>query len=454
MVDRIGVARYRTWFGEVAQLRLHDRGLDVRVSNRFVGNWIASNYMDDLVASAREVLGEDDNVEVRIVQGSSADRPDASDLPRAATASAVTPARPRPVRRNATGRHPLRGRLEEFVVGPSNQLAYAAAEQVATRPGDAYKLLVVHGGCGLGKTHLLQGVCNALSARHPALEWRYISGEQFTNEYIYAVKSGHIDLFRARSRNVDVLVIDDIHFIANKRATQEEFLHTFNAIDSCGKAIVLSSDRHPRSMGLSSEPLADRLISGMVVEIDPPDFALRRQILARRAARMGQPLENDVLDYVAEHVGRNVRELEGALYKLVAMASLNGGAISLGLAREALRDHVVRTQHTPGVDDIVELVARRFGVTPEQIHGRGRDRTVALARAVALFLIRRHTALSYPEIGRAVGNKNHSTVLMATQRVERLVAGDATVVWKTRDGRHEALLRGLLEQLERELVCP
>ncbi len=452
MVDRIGAARYRTWFGDVAQLRLHDRGLDVRVSNRFVGNWIASNYMDDLVASARDVLGEGNNVEVRIVQSQSSDQAHRPAGTRTASASVAAAAGPRPARRPAGGQRSLRGRLEDFVVGPSNQLAYAAADQIATRPGEAYKLLVVHGGCGLGKTHLLQGVCNALSARHPTLEWRYISGEQFTNEYIYAVKSGHIDLFRARSRNVDVLVIDDIHFLANKRATQEEFLHTFNAIDSCGKAIVLSSDRHPRSMGLSSEPLADRLISGMVVEIEPPGFALRREILRRRAAKMSQTLPDNVLDYVAAHVARNVRELEGALYKLVALVSLNGGSISLGLAQEALRDHVVRTQRTPDVGGIVELVAARFGVTPEQIRGKGRDRTVALARAIALFMIRRHTPLSYPEIGRAVGNKNHSTVLMATQRVERLVSEDATVTWKTRDGRHEAVLRGLLEQLERELT--
>jgi chromosomal replication initiator protein len=452
IANRIGAARYRTWFGDAAELRLKSDGLDVMVANRFVGSWIASNYMEALVASTREVLGSGQKVDVRIVthagpRGDRAARPRAH----AAAGQPMIPSAAKPGRR---ARATLRGKLEAFVVGSSNQLAYNAALHVVRTPGQAFKLLVVHGGCGLGKTHLLQGLCNGITSTHAMLEWRYISGEQFTNEFISAVQSGRVDLFRARFRNVDVLVIDDIHFLANKKATQEEFLHTFDAIDASGRAVVLSSDRHPRGLSTLSEPLVNRLIAGMVVEIAPPDFEIRREILARRAAALNCTIPGDVLNLVAERIARNVRELEGALYKLVALASLTKDPITLDLARTVVDDHITRTRRTPDADDVVRVVGSRFGVSREQICSKSRDRTLSLARAATMFLVRKHTPLSFPEIGRALGNKNHSTVLMATQRVERLLQQDATVTWKTSSGTHTALLRGLLAGLEQELLPP
>jgi chromosomal replication initiator protein len=444
VADRIGPTRYRTWFGDAAEFRLNPDSLDVMVANSFVGNWIASNYMDALVASAQEVLGSDAQIDVRIVQTTSDGNPRRPPQPPA-------PAQ-MPTRRAQEARVQLRGKLDDFVVGPSNKLAYTAACHIVRDPGKAFKLLVVHGGCGLGKTHLLQGICNGLIHVHATLEWRYISGEQFTNEFIYAVKAGHIDRFRARFRNVDVLVIDDIHFLANKKATQAEFLHTFDAIDACGKAVVLSSDRHPRGIATLSEPLINRLIAGMVIEIDPPDFEIRREILCRRAAAMNCVIPDEVLDLVAERVARNVRELEGALYKLVALASLTRDPITAELARTTLDDHIVHTSQTPNADNIIRLAGNRFGVTREQIFSKNRDRTISLARAVAMYLVRKHTLMSFPEIGRTMGNKNHSTVLMATQRIERLLREDATVTWKGAGGQHEALLDGLLKGLEQELL--
>ena len=445
VANRIGPTRYRTWFGDTAEFRLNDDSLDVMVASSFVGNWIASNYMDDLVASAQEVLGAEGQIDVRIVQTTTASDERARRRPGPSVAAQI------PARRAREARVQLRGKLDDFVVGPSNKLAYAAAGHMARDPGKAFKLLVVHGGCGLGKTHLLQGICNGLIHLHPTLEWRYISGEQFTNEFIYAVKSGHIDRFRARFRNVDTLVIDDIHFLANKKATQAEFLHTFDAIDACGKAVVLSSDRHPRGIATLSEPLINRLIAGMVVQIDPPDFEVRREILCRRAVAMNCHIPEEVLDLVADRIARNVRELEGALYKLVALASLTKDPITLELARTTLDDHIVHTSQTPNADNIIRLAGNRFGVTREQIFSKNRDRSISLARAVAMYLVRKHTLMSFPEIGRAMGNKNHSTVLMATQRIEKLLREDATVTWKTAGGRHEALLAGLLEGLDQEL---
>lgn len=447
--NRIGANRYRTWFGDSTEICLQDRRVEIRVRNDFVGNWIANNYLDELVDAACEVFGDDPPPTVRIipVQPPSATEGRSEGLVRPRLAGSGSSSR-RVI--NLTPA-PLRYDLDTFVVGASNRIAYAAAQQIVRNPGGSYKLLVLHSACGLGKTHLLQGICGGLRRSHPTLEWRYVSGEDFTNEYIFAVKSGRIDAFRARFRRVDVLVIDDIHFLANKKATQEEFLHTFDAIDTAGKAVVLSSDRHPRAISSLSEPLIDRLIAGMVVHIEPPDLETRREIVRRRATTLRVTLSEDVLEFVAHNVTRNVREIEGTLHSLSALADLVAGPITVDMAQKILLESVVRTRPAPGVEDIERITAARFGVTREQIRSKSRDRTVTLARGVAMLLVRRHTPLSFPEIGRAMGKKNHSTVLMATQRTEKLLFDDAVVEWKSAAGRHEAPIRGVVEALEAEL---
>jgi len=451
IVSRIGPQRFQTWFGEGTRFELPDEDhLEIRVPNAFIGNWIKTNYREAIVASIHDVLGPQHPVDVRIVE-EARQVPAASDDPppgrQAARDDAV-----RVIRRR---RGPsLRGTLESFVVGPGNRLAHAAATQMVEAPGQAFRLLVVHGGCGLGKTHLLQGICNGLDVRHPRLQWRYVSGEEFTNEFIYALRTKRVEAFRARFRNVDVLVIDDIHFLADKKGTQEEFLHTFNAVDASGKAVVISSDRHPRSISTLSEPLADRLIAGMVVEIKPPDFATRCRILERRAADLERRLDRAVVEFVAHHITRNVRELEGALYKLSALARLNNSEITLELARLALGDIITRQAGLPRIAEVQSRVAERFCIRPERIATRSRDRTVALARAVTMYLLRRHTDLSYAQIVRALGQRNHTTAVMARRRIEMLLEHDAVVRWKSPIGSQQAKLRDIVADLERDLFPP
>ena len=445
--DRIGPSRYRTWFGDTTEFNVHEGGLDVVVPSAFAGQWIAKNYMDELVSATQAVVGTSAPSEVRIVQRSAQPA-----LPSSNGNGVRRPELSSARRGQAPGAN-LRGDLEGFVVGPSNRLAHAAAVSIVQTLGRAFKLLVLHGGCGLGKTHLLQGICNGLRRCHPTVEWKYVSGEEFTNEYIAAVRSGPIDAFRARYRRVDVLVVDDLHFLANKKATQDEFLHTYNAIDAAGKAVVVSSDRHPRSVATLSDPLMNRLIAGMVIQIDPPDAATRLEILRRRAAAIGLTAPDVVLEYIAERITRNVRELEGALYTLNALAQLSHERITLELARRALDEAVIRTRRTPEPAQIERVVAIRFDVSREQLQSRSRDRTVVLARGIAMLLARRHTSMSFPEIGRAMGRKNHSTVLMATQRVERMLRDDAAVTWKTSHGEHRAALRGLVESIEGEVLA-
>ncbi len=448
IAERIGANRFQTWFGDSTEFQLEDSRLCVLVGNDFIGNWIVNNHAEDMAQAAREVVGREVSVDVRVRSNSPA-VPAAGGNGQAQVVAKAPAGVPVP-----SGPPPLRGTLEGFVVGPSNRLAYAAALQVARAPGRDFKLLVIHGGCGLGKTHLLQGICNEVRTRHPGLGWRFISGEEFTNEYISAVKTGRHELFRSRFRKVDLLVIDDIHFLAHKRATQDEFLHTFDAIDAAGKAVVLSSDRHPRTIASLSEPLINRLISGMVVEVQQPDLATRTEILRRRVQAMSVTIPEEVLDLVARHVTRNVRELEGALYKLAALASLTTEPLTPDLAHFVLDDNFARNRRPLEAADLERIVADRLGVARTLLHSRSRDRTVSLARAVAMFLIRRHTSLSYPEIGRLMGGKNHSTVLMAVQRVERLLERDARVSWKNSGGMHEARLLDLIDSLEAEFINP
>jgi chromosomal replication initiator protein len=437
--DKIGATRFRTWF-DATEFRLTPTGVELVVANAFIASWIASNYMEEILAAARDVLRNLPDPHVGIVTQTAATAP--------AARSAATPPRKDHPRTSV-----LRHGMDSFVVGDANRVAHAAVTSVIHSPGQAFKLLVLHGACGLGKTHLLQGLCNGLRTGHPSLEWRYVSGEEFTNDFIFAVKSGRVDAFRARFRKLDVLVVDDIHFLANKKATQEEFLHTFNAIDAAGKCVVLSSDCHPRSIATLSERLTNRLIAGMVAQIDAPELETRRLILVRRAAVLGVSVPPDVIEFIASRVARNIRELEGALFTLTALAALSKLPISMDLARRALQESAIRTRRVPELTDIARTVAEYFEVPVEHLHSKSRDLTVTAARSMTFFLARRHTAMSFPEIGRALGKRNHSTVLMATQRVERQVGAEFVMQWKAASGTRQAPIRTVVEGIEARLAA-
>lgn len=459
VAQRIGHSRFRTWFESSAELRLSPDRLEVVAANSFAKSWIVGNYMADLAQALQDVLGVGLPVEV----WTPVDGPDSSNgKPGPSTPLKAPPSRPvdPPTAPAAlcplatVGRRvgTLRGRLEDFVAGPSNQLAYAAASCVARAPGRDYRVLVLYGPCGVGKTHLLHGICNAVNESHKELRWCYISGEEFTNDYISALRSGIIDRFRERFRTFDVLAIDDVHFLADKRGTEREFLHTFNAIDVTGKVVVLTSDRHPKAIDSLSEPLSNRLLAGMVVDIAPPDIQTRRQILARRSAALPNPVPNEVLEFLAQRISHSVRELEGALVQYVALAALPGARAGVALAEAAIRGcGQAAAPAKPTLSAIVDCTASYFGVSREHIFSPSRDRTVALARAAAMHLVRQHTGMSFPEIGRQMGRKPHSTVIMAVQRVHKALASEEGVQWKSITGVRHAKLKDVLEQIEKRL---
>jgi len=452
IADLVGPQRYKVWFKNSTQLTLADGFLKVGVPNMFVGNWIENHFSDAISAAAQDVVGREVNLtfstDARLLNhqrkrllDSQADFVAKNSERAARQRRRVGPPPPKP----------LRGRFIDFVLGPSNQLAFSAARSVVENPAARYNPLFIHGGCGLGKTHLLQAVCNELQEQKPSCRWQYLSGEEFTNQYIYAIKSGRIDAFRQRYRMLDVLIIDDIHFLANKRATQEEFLHTFNAIDAAGKQVVISSDTHPKLIGQLSEQLATRFVSGMVVKIGTPDPDTRREILRRRAITMKQSMSEEVIEYIAAHFDANVRELEGALLKLVAFCSISHQAMTVSAAKYALADHLSKTKRLLDLNDISSTVATYFGLTTAELNTSRKSRTIALARGTAMLLARRHTPLSFPEIGRFMGNKNHSTVILACRKLEKVLAERGTVAWSTSAGRRTAPLSDILTELEEQL---
>jgi chromosomal replication initiator protein len=453
IADKIGPQQYKVWFKNATRFTFTDGFLKVAVPNLFIGSWIENHFSETIAEAATGVTGRRPEVsfsidpklsrKLRKKQPDSQVKFVANNPEREARLRLRTGAPP--------PSKPLRGKLSDFVVGPSNRMAYAAAVSVAEHPATCYNPFFVHGGCGLGKTHLLQSVFNRIRQDHPDLVCRFVTGEDFTNQFVYAVKSGNRDSFQHRYRAVDVLIIDDIHFFASKKGTQEEFLHTFNAIDAAGKQVVLSSDAHPKLIGHLSESLVTRFISGMVVRIDSPDLPTRREILRRKADRMNFDVPTEVIEFVAAGVQANVRELEGALLRLLAQVQLEGGALTVETARHCLHDLMKQTGPIIKLSDIESTAAIFFGLTTADLHTSRKTRTIALARGIAMYLARKHTDMSFPEIGRYMGKKDHSTVILASRRIRRLLDADESVRWMTPSGQRERKVKELMEELESQI---
>ncbi len=440
--QQIGIQKYNAWFGNGTRIELADGELRLNAPNFFVANWIESHFHEELRQICTEVGGTGAvsiNVDPSISHGV---RKKQLDHQARLVKSAGEVASRRPARRTTT-----RHRLNDFVVGESNKLAYHAASAIANGTGP-FMHLFVHGACGVGKTHLLQGVCNL--AAKAGLKCKYVTGEQFTNDFVASVRTRNGNAFRNQYRHLDLLAIDDVHFLAAKKATQDEFLHTFNAIHSAGKRIVLASDTHPRLVGEMNEQLTSRFVAGMVVKIDRPDRELRVEILRRRSTAMKIAPTPEVLEHIASCVRGSVRELEGALVKLAAVAALKEQPMSVALANEALADQISRSSGVRTLDDIEAIVGAFFGITPADMHSSRRTKLVSIARMLAAFLARRHTAMSFPEIARHMG-KNHSSIILSVQRMEKLLNDEGTLKWSTPMGAKSMGAKELVDTLAEQM---
>ena len=464
LTRKIGSQKFRIWFKDSASITLDDGYLKIGVPNTFTARWIETHFLTELQSVTERVTGQRHKVTFSVTPLTHTSSP-------AGSASKLAPVHTPPAKAAHLKPKPvstqprLRLALDSFVVGQSNELAYNAAQVVIREQDSPFNPLFIHGGYGVGKTHLLQGVCNAIRQVRPNTQWMYLSAEDFANQFVLALKTKKLEAFRRRMRNTDLLAIDDIHFLTNKPSTQEEFLHTFNTINLAGKQVILVSDAAPKMIRQLSDKLTNRFVSGMVVKIDTPDFTTRCKICEQCARTMvpttykGMMPQTDklpkvpesVIHFIAQNVRSNVRELEGALLKVIAFSALQNGPITLALAKEVLADHVERCDPVVHLSSIESSVAEYFGTTPAIIHSAKKDKTVAMARHFSMYLARKHTKMSSSEIGRLMGNKNHATVLVACKKLDNMVTEDAEIHWCGPTGNKVSTTKTTLMALENSI---
>lgn len=413
---------YERWLKPIRPILLSSEGLTLGVPDEFFKTWIIDHYGSMIALALKEalngtaspirfeILGTDDNTSI-------------------ATPPAASTPTPRPQSPSFSYSQQGSGipefqlntkyTFESFVVGPSNRFAHAASLAVAESPAKAYNPLFIYGPVGLGKTHLMQAIGQEVLARSPNTKVLYITSEKFTNQLINAIKTGTTLKFREKYRSVDCLLIDDIHFIAGKEATMEEFFHTFNTLYDAHKQIVVSSDKPPKDINNLEERLVSRFEWGLVTDIQPPDYETRTAILRKKAEKENLYIPDSVTSFIADRIKSNIRELEGALIRVVAYSKLVGREVDENVASEVLKDLIVETQKRITVDSIQRKVAEYFEVRPSDMTAKRRSKNVVYPRHIAMFLCRELTSLSLPEIGEQFGGRDHTTVLHAYEKIRK-----------------------------------
>jgi chromosomal replication initiator protein len=420
-------ANFETWLRDTQLVDVDDQRFRIAVPNGFAKDWLETRYRSLISQTLARIVGYSVQVEFT-VQGTNggngtngtatADEPNGTGAP--AGSPSVRVEATRVGGEGGTTNINPRYTFANFIVGSANRLAHAASLSVAERPGHAYNPLFLYGGVGLGKTHLMHAIGNQVIAKFPRKRVVYATSEKFTNEFITSIQQGKIDEFRARYRRIDLLLIDDIQFIADKERTQEEFFHTFNAIHEDGKQIVLSSDRPPKAILTLEERLRSRFEWGLIADLTAPDLETRIAILRAKAEEGAVPITSDVIEFIARKVVSNIRELEGALNRIVAYASMGAMPISIELAQAVLSNVLYnpkKRQVTP--ERIAKAVADYYGVQMEALKGQKRDKAIVTPRQVAMFLMREETDVSLLRIGAELGGRDHSTVLHACDKITR-----------------------------------
>ncbi|MEO0142636.1 MAG: chromosomal replication initiator protein DnaA [candidate division WOR-3 bacterium] len=412
--EKIHPQSYTTWFEKSKGVELKDGLLFVEMPTNFHIDWIAVHYAQILEEAVNAVNGDKLRVSFKTAtqEGS---------RPVAKKKHFIISQSPTKLQERYT--------FENFVVGKNNEFAHAAALAVAEAPGEAYNPLFLYGGVGLGKTHLMQAIGNFVHRQHKNMKVYYTQAENIMNELIEAIQKNLQIAFKKKYRTIDILLIDDIQFLYGKERLQDEIFHTFDYLYSQGKQIVLTSDRPPKELTTLEERLTSRFQGGLVVDLQPPDLETRIAILQKKAAIENVKLPSSVAYYIASRVKSNIRELEGCLIRLMAMASLSGQELTESLAEEALRD-MFGTNGQPTKELILKRVCAEFGFSEEELKGKKRTPKLALARQIAMYLVRNLLNLSLTEIGEFFGGKDHSTVIHAIDKIERLRGVDTEIALK------------------------
>lgn len=418
--SELNTPTFKTWFEHTTLLGVVDGVFVIGVPNEFARDWLESRYSGLLSAALSQVTGSEASVVFEISDSLATAAGSRAPAPPAAASSSEN-RRDEP----ADGEFNPKYTFESFVVGSSNEFAYHAALAVAETPGGAYNPLYIYGGVGLGKTHLLQAIGHYVSASFPHKRVKYVSSEQFTNDFINSIgdrDKRRIDGFRRQYRTNDVLLVDDIQFIAGKEQTQEEFFHTFNALQQAGKQIVLSSDKPPKDIGNIEDRLRSRFEMGLITDIQPPELETRIAILRRKVEAERLLVPDEVLSFIAERISSNIRELEGALIRVVAFSSLTRAPIDLALASSVLKDiFPERTSRPISIATIQQEVCKFYGISRNDLIGSKRSQNYVYPRQIAMYLARELTDFSLPRIGQEFGGRDHTTVIHATAKIRKLM---------------------------------
>ncbi len=405
---------FKTWFEPISLLEATPDSLTLSVPDQYYGKWLEDHYQNLILSSVEEVLGHPLRVAYQVVE-----------LPKVAPSlPSSAPSRERD--ESLVGLN-QKYTFDDFVIGPGNRFAHAASVAVSESPAKQYNPLFIYGPTGLGKTHLLQSIAHEMKRRHPEFKILYISSEKFTNQLITAIQTKSTPQFRSKYRTLDLLLIDDVHFIAEKDSTQEEFFNTFNTLYDAHKQIVVTSDRPPREIPGLEERLVSRFGWGLVTDIQPPDFETRVAILKKKMERETVVVPDDVSYFIAGKIKSNIRELEGALIRVVAYCTLTNSKVDVRLAQEILKDSFKEESQKFTIEGIQKVVADYFNVKVSDLRAKKRTVSIVRPRQIAMFLVRELTTHSFPEIGEFFGGKDHTTVLHSCNKIAKERDNDVTV---------------------------
>ena len=405
---------YNTWFVDCTAVDLADRRLVLHTSSEFKRSIIINRFGDTIRAALYDLFSCDFELEVlagdELLEYEKVEKTNRS---------------PYPEMDGYT--------FDRFIVGPSNKFAHEAAIAVANNPGKIYNPLFIYGNSGLGKTHLLLAIGERILHNHPEFRIAYLKGDDFTNELIHAIQTGTGEEFRLKYRNMDLLLMDDIQFIAGKVSTQEEFFHTFNSIYEAGHQIVMTADRPPMDMAQLDDRLRTRIEGGLMADVQPPDIETRTAIILNKSAALGLSLPTEVVEYIAENITSNVRQIEGVVKRLTAYKEIMNDSINISSVKRAIKDVIRVGSYIPTPEVIIEETARYYSLQPQDLKGQRRSKNTAMARQVSMYLMRNLTNLSLVDIGGQYEGRNHSTVLSSIRKIEDMIKTDPEVSATVRD---------------------
>jgi chromosomal replication initiator protein len=418
--EKLSKQNFDTWIKPIKIVSMEDKCVQLSVPNKFFKDWLLDNYFSTIKNSLQKVVGIEVDVEFilsREKEKKQVASPNAQEPSKSTSSTASRIKSLSPLNGNYT--------FERFVVGPCNQFAHAASIAVAKQPAKNYNPLFIYGGSGLGKTHLLNAIGLLTAAAHPDLNVTYVSAEEFMNEMINSIRYDRMPKFREKYRNIGCLLIDDIHFLAGKERTQEEFFHTFNTLHDAGKQIVVTSDKFPKDIPNLEGRLRSRFEWGLIADIQPPETETKIAIIEKKMLENKISLPGNVAHYIASQVESNIRELEGFLVRICAYSSLTGRAIDLDLVKEVLKKLVQHNEKEEvSIDEIVKAVAGNLNVKISDIKAHNKNKNFVLARQIAMYLARKLTSHSFPDIGQKIGGRDHSTVIYANNKILNGIESD------------------------------